>query len=110
MHNDNDVNPLSLVTRSRPQPPAVLRGDDGHGGRRDHDRCCRQGRPGCQRRPHPAPRGASSSTRCATRSAATRNLAVASGFKEVLSELSSIGYKQIEFAGYNQHANAEAVT
>lgn len=30
-----------------------------------------------------------------------------SGFKEVLQELSRIGYKQIEFAGYNQHANAE---
>ncbi|WP_137845329.1 TIM barrel protein [Microbacterium sp. 2FI] len=31
----------------------------------------------------------------------------ASGFKEVLTELSRIGYKQIEFAGYNQNANAE---
>ncbi len=30
-----------------------------------------------------------------------------SGFKEVLEELARIGYKQIEFAGYNQHANAE---
>ncbi|WP_127473692.1 sugar phosphate isomerase/epimerase family protein [Microbacterium sulfonylureivorans] len=30
-----------------------------------------------------------------------------SGFKEVLKQLSAIGYKQIEFAGYNQHANAE---
>ena len=30
-----------------------------------------------------------------------------SGFKEVLQELARIGYKQIEFAGYNQHANAE---
>jgi sugar phosphate isomerase/epimerase len=29
-----------------------------------------------------------------------------SGFKAVLEELSRIGYKQIEFAGYNQHANA----
>ena len=29
------------------------------------------------------------------------------GFKEVFQELSRIGYKQIEFAGYNQHANAE---
>ena len=32
---------------------------------------------------------------------------LASGFKEVFQELSRIGYKQIEFAGYNQHANAE---
>ena len=32
---------------------------------------------------------------------------LASGFKEVLQELSRIGYKQIEFAGYTQHANAE---
>ncbi len=30
----------------------------------------------------------------------------ASGFKAVLEELSSIGYRQIEFAGYNQNANA----
>ncbi|MFE5411073.1 sugar phosphate isomerase/epimerase family protein [Microbacterium sp. NPDC056569] len=30
-----------------------------------------------------------------------------SGFKEVLQELARIGYKQIEFAGFNQHANAE---
>lgn len=29
-----------------------------------------------------------------------------SGFKEVFQELSRIGYKQIEFAGYRQHANA----
>jgi sugar phosphate isomerase/epimerase len=33
--------------------------------------------------------------------------ALPSGFKEVLQELARIGYKQIEFAGYNQHANAE---
>lgn len=32
---------------------------------------------------------------------------LASGFKEVLTELSRIGYRQIEFAGYRQHANAE---
>lgn len=32
---------------------------------------------------------------------------LASGFKEVLTELAKIGYKQIEFAGYRQHANAE---
>lgn len=32
---------------------------------------------------------------------------LASGFKEVLGELSRIGYRQIEFAGYRQHANAE---
>jgi sugar phosphate isomerase/epimerase len=30
----------------------------------------------------------------------------ASGFKAVLEELASIGYKQIEFAGYNQNVNA----
>lgn len=29
-----------------------------------------------------------------------------SGFKEVFEELSRIGYKQIEFAGYNQNANS----
>ena len=32
---------------------------------------------------------------------------LASGFKEVLTELSNIGYRQIEFAGLRQHANAE---
>ena len=32
---------------------------------------------------------------------------LASGFKEVLTELATIGYRQIEFAGYRQHANAE---
>lgn len=32
---------------------------------------------------------------------------LASGFKEVLAELSAIGYRQIEFAGLRQHANAE---
>ena len=32
---------------------------------------------------------------------------LASGFKEVLGELSRIGFRQIEFAGYTQHANAE---
>ncbi|WP_353952363.1 TIM barrel protein [Knoellia sp. S7-12] len=32
---------------------------------------------------------------------------LASGFKEVLTELAKIGYKQIEFAGYRQHANSE---
>ena len=30
----------------------------------------------------------------------------ASGFKEVFEELARIGYKQIEFAGYNQNANS----
>jgi len=30
-----------------------------------------------------------------------------SGFKEVLQELSRIGYKQVEFAGYTQNANSE---
>lgn len=29
-----------------------------------------------------------------------------SGFREVFAELSRIGYKQVEFAGYGQHANA----
>jgi len=32
---------------------------------------------------------------------------LASGFKEVLAELSSIGFRQIEFAGYTQNANSE---
>src|SRR5690349_13992294 len=32
---------------------------------------------------------------------------LASGFKEVLAELATIGYRQIEFAGFSQHANAE---
>jgi sugar phosphate isomerase/epimerase len=32
---------------------------------------------------------------------------LASGFKEVFQELSRIGYRQIEFAGFSQHANAE---
>ncbi|MGW9630516.1 sugar phosphate isomerase/epimerase family protein [Agromyces sp. NPDC055520] len=31
----------------------------------------------------------------------------ASGFRKVFEELSRIGYKQIEFAGYGQHQNAE---
>ena len=30
-----------------------------------------------------------------------------SGFREVFAYLSEVGYKQIEFAGYNQNANAE---
>ena len=30
-----------------------------------------------------------------------------SGFKEVFAALSKIGYRQVEFAGYSQHANAE---
>ena len=30
-----------------------------------------------------------------------------SGFREVFAYLSEVGYRQIEFAGYNQHANAE---
>jgi sugar phosphate isomerase/epimerase len=30
-----------------------------------------------------------------------------SGFRPVLEELSRIGYKQVEFAGYGQHANSE---
>ena len=56
MQNDNDINPLKLVHEGSAQPPSVLRGDDGHGGRRDHvPRCCRQGRAGRQRRPHPRP-------------------------------------------------------
>ncbi|MPZ85446.1 MAG: TIM barrel protein [Actinophytocola sp.] len=29
-----------------------------------------------------------------------------SGFREVFKELGKIGYRQVEFAGYNQHANA----
>ena len=32
---------------------------------------------------------------------------LASGFREVFEELSRIGYRQIEFAGYGQHANAD---
>ena len=35
---------------------------------------------------------------------------LASGFKEVLATLATIGYKQIEFAGYGQHANARVAT
>jgi sugar phosphate isomerase/epimerase len=30
-----------------------------------------------------------------------------SGFREVLDYVADVGYRQIEFAGYNQHANAE---
>ncbi|MGH3383819.1 MAG: sugar phosphate isomerase/epimerase family protein [Nocardioidaceae bacterium] len=30
-----------------------------------------------------------------------------SGFREVLTHLADIGYRQVEFAGYGQHANAE---
>jgi len=30
-----------------------------------------------------------------------------SGFREILEYLAAIGYKQVEFAGYRQHANAE---
>lgn len=32
---------------------------------------------------------------------------LASGFREVFETLGDIGYRQVEFAGYNQHANAE---
>ncbi|TQS25168.1 sugar phosphate isomerase/epimerase [Microbispora sp. KK1-11] len=40
-----------------------------------------------------------------TRDPLSSNLA--SGFRPVLQELSRIGYKQVEFAGYAQHRNAE---
>jgi hypothetical protein len=33
--------------------------------------------------------------------------ALPSGFRRVFEELSRIGYKQVEFAGYGQHANSE---
>ncbi|MEV5738961.1 sugar phosphate isomerase/epimerase family protein [Microbispora rosea] len=36
-----------------------------------------------------------------------RSTTLPSGFRPVLEELSRIGYKQVEFAGYAQHANAE---
>ncbi len=36
-----------------------------------------------------------------------RSTTLPSGFRAVLQELSRIGYKQVEFAGYGQHANAE---
>ena len=63
---------------------------------------------GQRRARSPRASAASSSTRCATPSGATRTRPTcASGFKEVFEELSRIGYKQIEFAGYNQNANAE---
>lgn len=39
------------------------------------------------------------------RNPATTDLA--SGFREVFEYLSNVGYRQVEFAGYNQHANAE---
>ncbi|MEU4540512.1 TIM barrel protein [Streptosporangium sp. NPDC023825] len=35
------------------------------------------------------------------------NTSLPAGFRRVLEELSRIGYKQVEFAGYRQHANAE---
>jgi sugar phosphate isomerase/epimerase len=37
----------------------------------------------------------------------TTDPALPSGFKEVLEALAAIGYKQIEFAGFNQNPNAE---
>ncbi|GII52661.1 hypothetical protein Pth03_10500 [Planotetraspora thailandica] len=36
-----------------------------------------------------------------------RSTSLPSGFRPVLEELSRIGYKQVEFAGYSQHANSE---
>lgn len=36
-----------------------------------------------------------------------RSTTLPSGFRAVLEELGRIGYKQVEFAGYSQHANAE---
>lgn len=36
-----------------------------------------------------------------------RSTTLPSGFRPVLEELGRIGYKQVEFAGYAQHANAE---
>ncbi|GAB3155673.1 sugar phosphate isomerase/epimerase family protein [Microbispora hainanensis] len=36
-----------------------------------------------------------------------RSTTLPSGFRAVFEELSRIGYKQVEFAGYSQHANAE---
>ncbi|AEG45327.1 sugar phosphate isomerase/epimerase [Isoptericola variabilis] len=42
-----------------------------------------------------------------SRNPLTTDPSLPSGFKAVLEELARQGYKQIEFAGYNQHVNAE---
>ena len=110
MNTDNDVNVSRLVTKLGPQPPPVPGGHHRHGGRR------RGHRPRRARRPVgnangiliPAPRrGIILYT---VRDAISRDpltTDLASGFKEVLAELSTIGYRQIEFAGFTQNANAE---
>ena len=65
-------------------------------------------RPRCQRHPHPARQAGHHPVHGARRDQPRpEHVDLASGFKKVFQELSRIGYKQIEFAGYNQHANAE---
>ena len=88
--NDNDVNVLEAGHQARPQPPPVPRGDHGHGGRRRGHRRRRPRRPGRQRRPR-SPRRKRGIILYTVRDAVGRDpltSPLASGFKEVLAELS----------------------
>ncbi|KRC84383.1 Tat (twin-arginine translocation) pathway signal sequence [Terrabacter sp. Root85] len=108
MH-DNDVNPLKLVSKlglNRRQFFAATTGMAAAVA--VTGAAAAQAAPGANGVLIPAPRrGIILYT---VRDAVSRNPLTspyASGFKEVLTELSSIGYRQIEFAGLTQNANSE---
>ena len=108
MHNDNDVNPLKLVTKLGLNRRQFFAATTGMAAAVTMTGAAAKAAPGANGVLIPAPRrGIILYT---VRDAVGRDPLAspyASGFKEVLTELSSIGYRQIEFAGFRQHANAE---
>jgi sugar phosphate isomerase/epimerase len=108
MHNDNDVNPLKLVTKLGLNRRQFFAATTGMAAAVTMTGAAAKAAPGANGVLIPAPRrGIILYT---VRDAVGRDPLAspyASGFKEVLTELSSIGYRQIEFAGLRQHANAE---
>ena len=108
MHNDNDVNPLKLVTKLGLNRRQFFAATTGMAAAVAMTGAAAKAAPGANGILIPAPRrGIILYT---VRDAVSRNPLTspyASGFKAVLTELSSIGYRQIEFAGLTQNANAE---
>src|SRR6478736_888661 len=108
MHNDNDVNPLKLVTKLGLNRRQFFAATTGMAAAVTMTGAAAKAAPGANGVLIPAPRrGIILYT---VRDAVGRDPLTspyASGFKEVLTELSSIGYRQIEFAGLRQHANSE---
>jgi sugar phosphate isomerase/epimerase len=108
MHNDNDVNPLKLVSKLGLNRRQFFAATTGVAAAVTLTGAAAKAAPGANGVLIPAPRrGIILYT---VRDAVSRDPLTspyASGFKEVLTELSSIGYRQIEFAGFRQHANAE---